>query len=206
MDHKEKVVVKQAVLMHGKNKQSKTVIHQAKGFTLIEIMVAIFIVAIMMASLAPMLRQQPGYQRKEFIARLNALVQAAWQQTIITRRVHRILFDFRERTARVERNMTGTSLTQKFDFQRAPGPDTAMSWPSTIIIKEFLVESFDEMKRFTGRAIETIWFYIIPDGMTQQVTINGLDKDDALENKARPFGLVLNPFLAQFREYDTFQK
>ncbi len=181
-------------------------IKQTKGFTLIEIIIAIAIVAIMMASIAPTLRQQPGYERKQFIARLNALVQAAWQNAIITRTVHRVLFDFKDRIARVERNMTGAALTQTFDFQPVKGPDMQMSWATTIIIKQFFIEGFDEMKRFSGRGAETIWFYIIPDGMTQQVTINGIDKEDAIENKPRPFGLVLNPFLAQFKEYDTFQK
>lgn len=181
-------------------------IKQHKGFTLIEILIAIAIVAIMMASLAPFLRQQPGYERKQFIARLNTLVQAAWQQAVITRAVHRILFDFKNRMARVER-IAPTSSVQKLDFQPAQGPDMQISWSSTIIIKQFLIEGFDEMKRFTGRSIETIWFYVIPDGMTQQVTINGIDKEDTLDDdRPRPFGLVLNPFLAQFKEYDTFQK
>lgn len=179
---------------------------QTKGFTLIEILIAMAIVGIMMAAIAPLLRQQPGYERKQFIARLNALVQTAWQQAVITRAVHRVLFDFKERIARVERNMTKVPLTQKFDFQPSKGPNTQVSWPVSIIMKQFFIEGFDEMKRFSGRGIETIWFYIIPDGMTQQVTINGLDKEDTMENKPRPFSLVLNPFLAQFKEYDTFQK
>lgn len=205
---KEKQAVRQAVLMHGKNKFiSCSVIKHQKGFTLIEILIAIAIVAIMMASLVPFLRQQPGYERKQFIARLNTMVQAAWQQAIITRAVHRVLFDFKNRTARVERTTPTAPLTQKIDFQPAQGPDMQISWSSTIIIKQFLIEGFDEMRRFAGRGIETIWFYIIPDGMTQQVTINGVDKENTLDDdRPRPFGLVLNPFLAQFKEYDTFQK
>ncbi len=177
-----------------------------KGFTLIEILIAITIVAIMMASILPLLRQQPGYERNQFIARLNGLVQAAWQQAIITRMVHRILFNFKDRTAQVERHLVTAPVTQKFEFEPVKGPDMQMRWPSSLLIKQFLIEGFDEMKRFSGRGVETIWFYIIPDGMTQQVTINGIDKEDMLEQKPRPFGLILNPFLAHFKEYDTFQK
>ncbi len=177
-----------------------------KGFTLIELLIAIAIIGIMMAAIIPMFRQQPGYERKQFVARLNSLVQFAWQQAIITQEVHRVLFNFKERKASIERNITKTPAVKKLDFEPVKGSDTTMTWPNSISIKQFLVEGFDEMKRFTGRGAETIWFYIIPDGMTQQVTINGIDKEDVIENKPRQFGLVLNPFLAQFKEYDTFQK
>lgn len=177
-----------------------------KGFTLIELLIAIAIIGMMMAIIIPMFQQQPGAARKKFIAQLNLLVQNAWQQSIITRAVHRIIFNFKDRQALVERNITLSPDAKKFDFKEVQGSDMQLSWPSSLIIRQFLVEGFDEMKRFSNREAEIIWFYIVPDGMTQQVTINGIDKEDSIENKPRQFGLVLNPFLAQFKEYDTFQK
>ena len=54
---------------------------------------------------------------------------------------------------------------------------------------------------------DNVWFFIIPDGLTQEVTINFVDYDDMLPNgDARQFGLVLNPFSAQFKLYDTFKQ
>lgn len=181
-------------------------IDRKKGFTLIELLIAIVIVGIMMAAIIPTLQQQPGYERKQFIARLNAVVQFAWQQAIITRVVHRVLFNFAHRQIVVEQNITKSPIAKKIDFKEIQGFDARATWPSSIVIKKFMIEGFDEMKRFAGRNPETVWFYVIPDGMTQQVTINGVDKGDTLVNKPRPFGLILNPFLAQFKEYDTFQK
>ena len=79
-----------------------------------------------------------------------------------------------------------------------------MTWPDSIIIKQLLIEGFDEMKRFTGGKTETVWFYIVPDGMVQAVTINFLDKEQMIDGKPKPVGLVLNPFTAEFKVYHAF--
>ena len=43
--------------------------------------------------------------------------------------------------------------------------------------------------------------------MTQDVIINFYDTKDVLPDESpRPVGLVLNPFSAQLKEYDTFKK
>ncbi len=47
----------------------------------------------------------------------------------------------------------------------------------------------------------------MPDGLTQTVTMNFLDtKQLNAAGKPRQFGLVLNPFNAQFKVYDGFQR
>ncbi len=183
-------------------------LHRRAGFTLIELLIAILIIAMIMAAVVPYMQQRgPGYERKQFVAQLNALVQFAWQQAIISHKTHRVLFDFNERKATVERDITRTVAGKKLSFEAIKGvTGTSMTWPSFIVIKQFMIEGFDEMQRFTGGASKTVWFYIIPDGMTQQVTINGIDKEDKVDGKLRQFGLVLNPFMAQFKEYDVFQK
>jgi hypothetical protein len=63
------------------------------------------------------------------------------------------------------------------------------------------------MDRYVGRSSDKVWFFVIPEGLTQAVTINLFDTKDLLQNKKpRPVGLVLNPFSAQFSVYDQFQK
>jgi prepilin-type N-terminal cleavage/methylation domain-containing protein len=194
-------------LMHGKNKPNGMVmVPPARGFTLIELVIAIAIISIMMAAIMPFFRAQPGAARKQFAAQLNGIVQCAWQQAIITRAVHRVLFNIKERRAWVERHTSPAGNLQKLEFEAVRLPQAQMQWPAALIIKQFFIEGFDEIARFAGRVTETIWFYVVADGMTQQVTINGVDKEDTLMGKPRPFGLVLNPFLAHFKEYDTYQK
>ena len=207
MDHKVKLVGKKVEWMLG-NYNEICIVPMAlrKGFTLIELLIAIAIIGLMMAAIIPMFQQQPGYERKQFIAHLNSLVQRAWQESIITKTVHRVVFDVKKREAIIEKNMTPTAIN-KLEFSPIKGMNAQFRWPITIDIKQFFIEGFDELKRFTGNAATSIWFYIIPDGMTQQVTINAVDRTQLIgEKRPRPFGLVLNPFLAQFKEYDTFQK
>jgi len=176
------------------------------GFTLIELLIGITIVGILMAGIIPMMMQkEPGYERKQFTARLNALMQQAWQQSIITHTVHRVRFDFQKRSALLEKDATKSSTAKKLEFEQVKLPDSSLSWPRTFIIQQFIIEGFDEMRRGAGRANDA-WFYIIPNGTTQEVTINGIDKDELIEGKPSRFGLVLNPYMARFKAYDAFQK
>ena len=182
--------------------------HHSLGFTLIELLIAIAIIGMMMVAVIPyMQRMQSGYERKQFVAGINSLAQVAWQQAIITGAVHRVLFNIKERKAFVERDVTKSALTKKLDFEPMESVEgSSMSWPTSMEIKQFMIGGFDEMKRIKGDKAKEIWFYVIPDGMTQAVTINFIDKDDIVENKPKQFGLVMNPFLAQFKVYDAFQK
>ncbi len=178
------------------------------GLSLIELMIALAIVGMIMASIIPMLQQrEPGYERKQFTARLNVLMHFAWEQAVISHAVHRVLFDFKNHKAFVEKDVTKSSTEKALEFVPSKGMGAEIAWPKTFIIRQFIVEGFDEMKRFGGaKGAETSWFYIIPDGMTQQVTINGVDKEDNVYGKPSEFGLVLNPYMAQFKAYDAYQK
>jgi hypothetical protein len=40
--------------------------------------------------------------------------------------------------------------------------------------------------------------------MVQAVTINFVDKEQIVDNKPKPVGLLLNPFTAQFKVYNAF--
>ncbi len=187
--------------------EKKKAIYNHHGLTLIELLIGIAIIGMIMAALIPLMQQkEPGYERKQFTARLNSLMQLAWQQAIITHAVHRVLFDFKERKASIEKDITRSATAKKLEFEAVKGQDAQISWPQTFIIQQFIIEGFDEMRRKAGGKAETSWFYLIPDGMTQQVTINGIDKDEMIEGKPSRFGLVLNPYTAQFKAYDAFQK
>lgn len=176
------------------------------GLTLLELLIGIAIIGMIMGGILPLLRQQePGYERKQFVARLNEVMQFTWQQAVITHKVHRVLFNFPQRTASVERIITKDTTEKKVKFEPVKGIGSSMSWPKGIEIQQFIVEGYDELRRLAQKAA-TSWFYVIPDGMTQQVTINGVDKIDKIDEKPTPFGLVLNPYMAQFKAYDEFQK
>lgn len=181
-----------------------------QGFSLIEILIAVVIIGIMAAVVAPnFTSKKAGQERKAFIAKLNELMQLAWQNALTTNSLHKVVFDFKKKRVSIEQ-ATGEKDSQgdqKFAPLKEAYLETTIEWPDHLHIKNFFIEGFDEMKRFSGRDTGETWFFVVPDGMTQAVTINLIDTND-LQNDGRStkVSLVLNPFNAQFTSYDTFKK
>lgn len=180
-----------------------------KGFTLIEILVAIAIIVVMAAIVVPNLKPRKAQdERTAFIAQLNSVLSLAWQNALITHSVHRILFDFKKNKVTVEAAAgdKDSQGEQKFIPLQHSYVQTTLQWPDYLRIKNFFIEGFDEMSRFAGADTGQTWFFIVPDGLTQRVTINLIDTHDLRSNgRQTKIGLVLNPFTAQFTAYDTFK-
>jgi len=179
------------------------------GFTLLELLVAMVIIAIVATIVVPNLRQKPANaDRQEFVRNLNGLCALAWHQATVTGKKQKIEFDFDKRTITVQSASDKKDSKGEPVFEPLKGAylKTSFIWPKTIEVKNFIVEGFDEMSKFTMGRTTASWFFIIPGKFAQEVTINAIDKKDARGGKARPFGLVISPFTAQFKEYDTFQK
>ncbi len=179
------------------------------GFALLELLIVILIIAIIGAVVVPNMQQRtPRYEREQFIARLNTLLLLGWQQAVSTNKVHKVLFNFDKRAVVLE------VATEKTDKQGEPVTqqvrqaylNTSFTWPEQLHIKQFILQGYDEMSRFAGRATGSVWFYMVPEGLTQEVTINMVDKKEIRAGKAKTVGLVLNPFTAQFTVYDAFQQ
>lgn len=182
------------------------------GFTLIELLVAIAIVALLATVLIPSFwRSQPSYERKTFIARLNALMLYGKQNAITNYATHQVLFNFGERKISLLYDAKEKDAKGEAVFKPIPGGylSSAITIPDEFDIKQLFIDNsgFDEMAKFSGRKTGEVWFYMVPEGLSQEVILNMYDTKDTLpDGKPRPVGLVLNPFTAQFKEYDTFQK
>jgi prepilin-type N-terminal cleavage/methylation domain-containing protein len=181
----------------------------SNGFTLIEILIAIVIMGIMLAVVVPNFRRLfPAREREQFVNALSALTRYAWQHALIERKNHKVIFDFTEKKVWIEM-ATGTTKSGQAEF----GPlkrayvATSLVIPKSIEIKNFIIEGYDEISRYGGgsKAAQS-WFFITPDGLTQTVTINFVSNKETAAGRPRQFGLVLNPFNAQFKVYDSFQK
>ncbi len=180
-----------------------------EGFTLIEILIVLALIGLLAKIIVPNLqRLTPQYERKQFIGKLNEILQLGWQQSIITHKTCKIVFAVNERKVSLE-IATGNydrRGTEIFEPIKGHYLKTTFIWPEQFKFKQFFIEGFDEMARFVGRESSSIWFYLVPGGLAQDVIINILDIKDLKNNKPRMIGLVLNPFTSQFNVYDTFQK
>jgi prepilin-type N-terminal cleavage/methylation domain-containing protein len=172
-----------------------------QGFTLIEIVVAIFIMGLLVAVIIPNFRPRPGEERKKFIAELNALVALGWYNALVTHKLHRIyaLPGKHEIELQIQ---TGDGRSLTFELVKKAYLTSRLSMPSQIDIEQIIIEGNAERRELTY-----FYFVIMPDGLAQDVILNCYDKKDKLPNgEYRPLSLVLNPFSAQFTTYDTFQK
>jgi len=183
------------------------IISNKQGFTLFEVIFVIGIIAVLMTLIPNLTQRKPHYERGQFVARLNALTKTAALQALSTHKVCEVEFDFAKRMVQIRR------VTGKVDDRgllvttpiRPALAHSVFSWPAQIEIKQFIVEGFDEMSRYT-KGTGAAFFYVMPEGLAQQMTINFIDKKDTIDGKVRRVGLVLNPFTMQFSEYDEFQK
>lgn len=179
------------------------------GFTLVEVMVAILIIGLMAAIVTPNLgRKKPEYERQKFLGNLNALVRFTAQQASATGKLHRLYFDFERNKVTVEMIAEGKDSKGEQAFKQIKGAylQSVLTWPAYYIVKNFVIESVDELKNEASVKMQKqVWFFIMPDGLAQDVIINIEDRNPAYRKKPKQIGLVMNPFSAQFKIYDNFQ-
>ena len=170
-------------------------------------MVVIVIIGIMTTMMVPMFRGQNSQQKRMAqVAQLNKLMQGAWQNAITTDKLQKVEFDFTQQRIVLTQAKAAGLTTGEQQFE-STGPGVLIDnikWPDTYRMVNFYIEDKDEMS-YGER--DTAWFYIVPDGLAQQVIINFVDEK---ESEDRGFevetSLVLNPFYAQFKEYNEFQR
>jgi type II secretion system protein H len=182
--------------------------HCKQGFTFIEILVVMMLVGILATIIVPNLGGRlPKYEREAFIAELEGVIRFGWQEAVQSTKMHRVLFDLEKNKIAVQvatgkKNRDGTPA---FDTVADSYTASELIIPDAFEFREFYINGRNELKR--DRDTFKVWFFILPTGMTQEVVINMLDtnESDAQGNEMR-VGLVLNPFTAQLKIYDTFQK
>ncbi len=177
-----------------------------KGIMLLEVIIAISLMAILVAVAVPNFRARfPEQITNKFFSNLNVLSSVAWQSSITTGRLHRVIFDFTSKKISIEqekKDATGKGLDEDEAFE--PVPSAYMDhiyYPKHLEVKNFYVAGKDELMENAKQS----WFFITPLGITQEVVINLEDNSNPNIDEPDAFGLVLNPFSAQFKKYETAQ-
>lgn len=182
------------------------------GFTFIELVVVLAIVAVLAVTILPNFKRLwPGYQRREFVDYMNSLMQITWHNAIVTNKLHKVNFDLEKRKIWVEMQSDLKPNAQgdiPFVAIQSPYMKTTYEWQDeTFDFKNFYIAKRDEISLTLKNKSGKIWFFITPEGLAQPVILNIIDLKEATQGqRGTEFSLVLNPFLAQFKLYDTFQR
>lgn len=181
------------------------------GFSLIEIMVVIGMIAALATMIVPaFVNLMPRSERKQFIARLNELTTFAWRHAVTTDQVQMVFFNLKTKTITIlsvknDEQDTGSFGEPKGQPVRGAYLKTSVKIPASIKIDQFIIQGVDTLEKKAKDSAQA-WFFIMPNGLAQDVIINLYDTKDKVSGKYRRTGLVLNPFSAQFRVYDEYKK
>lgn len=149
------------------------------GFSLIELVLVIALIAVITGLMLPRLRKRETSLGQDFIVRLNAFVQEGAQAALQTGRSQTITFNFASNTV-----------------ERSP-EQGRMQIPAELEFLEIIING--ESQLATGKVTKT-FFYILPDGTAQEVRIVFIDHEqDKLLPGSGTYELVLNPFTVQFK-------
>lgn len=170
-------------------------------------MVVLLIIGLIAAISIPVLRSTKSKGQQDFVDHLQDLVALGWRRALSDQKTCRVFFDIKKRTMRVEQESGLDGQGEPiFKQLEATYGTTAYSWPDTIEIKQFFIDGKEAGK--AGRELITVFFYILPQGYSQAILINLVDKDKKINNaeKGKPFSIEINPFSVQLTRYETFQQ
>ncbi len=180
---------------------SRALVHKKTGFTLIELVVVLVMLGLLITIAIPNFRRIPDRERKEFALHLNTLTSYALQRAIEQRKIHKVLFNVAQRKISLEQEIRKTASGEReFKPIKSTYLRSTCTWSDRLIIKNFYIDKEDKTQ-LVGKLSE-VWFFVMPDGITQEVIINIVDKQD----RSREFSLEVNPFSGYFSTYDKFKK
>ena len=172
------------------------------GFTLLELIIGLAIIGIMATVLVPRLKWRGTKPIDQFVAKITSLTRVGYERAILSGKVHRVYFSFREPmkvTLQVSSGEHSTLGEAQFVSATTAYAPISYTWDSEkFSFLNFYIKGIDEAKR---DGLKDAWFFILPEGISQEIIINIRD-----EQTAAVRGLVLNPFTVKFSIYDSLRK
>ena len=180
------------------------------GFSLIEIMLGLALLGMIGLIVAPNFKKRvPLYERKKFISTLNAVAKKTSIRSLETGHPHKVLFNLSQRTIKIQERTEKKDDAQEYIFKDiiTTYVKSSFRWDNRFVIENFYVEGVDEIgQHSSGNQMEDVWFFVMPEGMSQEAIINFRDTQDMMnDSDGVKKGLVLNPFSVEFLEYDDYQ-
>lgn len=169
----------------------------SEGFSLIELMVVMALIGVMATQLPRLVRPNRDAEKK-LITQLNSLAQHAYTYALMGGKATQLFFEFGDhatpRKVSIRQESAKKDPDQKpvFEIIASEFGNDSFEWDQQFKVERFVIDNKDEAAGAGN--LKTLWFYISPSGLAQQVTI-------ALRNTETNAltELQLNPFFVQFK-------
>lgn len=162
--------------------------NKRSAFSLLELIVVVAIMGLMAAIVMPNLKIFKKRQAdKDFVSSLNYISKLAKDNAANTGELHKVVFDFDNFQIFIEQQDGENYLKYENDYL------TTIGTLKDIEIINFYINGQDEMELRPGESKKnTVWYFIVPNGLTQEVMIN-YDVEEAQKN------LIIDPFSGLFK-------
>lgn len=163
-------MVKKAKMISLWEKETSTNFRRTKGgFTTFELLMVVAIMVVMVATILRIRVPDPRASRAEIVSGLNNLMQAMWQGTKLTRRVHRVIFTSVPKAndlVDIQREVLGGDKPQYEPAE--PTLYTHLELPSAFRLHRVYVEG----KELLNTEPKNVCAYLIAEGRFQEVIVH----------------------------------
>jgi len=192
-------------------KQNGFVHNAVSGFSILELIVGIAIVGVLLTVVVPAFKNQnPQARRDIFYENMNALTREALIRALETGHPHRIVCNLAKKTVFLEEKKDEVTRDGEAVYERVQPRigNVGEHIPITYEFQNFYVEGVDEIaKHGVGTQTEDVWFFVLPEGMCQEVLVNIIDLSQSKDGiPGFPFSLFLNPYQVQFEMTNELQR
>ncbi len=176
------------------------------GFSLLEMVIVIALIGIAMTIMLPSFRKKNDLQIPSFRDSFTLLLHAAYLNALEKNKFQKIYVDVKNNKIQIQEESGKDKLTGDLVFTPIKNSRfiDSIEIPRDLEIRNFYIAIKEGTKDHVKQDLGSIFFFITPDGIAQEVVINIVDASDKPSQPEA--GLILNPFTLNFELYDTFQK
>jgi|GEM_PF-5985623 len=175
------------------------------GFSFIEIIVGILLLAVLGGLVLPnIFRKNEDKLTRTFINDFAMMLQTAVTTAMQEDKVVQVYVDVPQELIMLKiqdpANRNPSIHEHFIDLEKSHSKVILPNW---LHIQNFYIQNNDEVQ--SGRALQKVWFYAMPDGTVQPVIINFTNEHpDLLHDKK--LSIIVNPFLGHVSTFYEFKQ
>lgn len=165
------------------------------GIGFIEVIITVALLALVTTFIVPRFAKRGIALEDQLLSDMNNLAQFALTNALQTGKIHRLFFDFKNNKIEVQIASASQEGPKENSFESIARPyvTTSVPYNQRISFEHFYIKGNDELAGGPGVSTKDAWFFIVPEGISQEVAL--VVRDD---EKNRSYRYEINPFNSLF--------